>query len=297
MSLLRGVVPMLPTPFGSDGAVDAASLCRLVSHQLEEGADGLAILGLAGEGTYLSVEERERVTAVVFEAAGGAPVLVGCTAETTDDAARLAADAASRGAAGVMVAPPKRPDWSSEQVRAHYRAVARAADCELMVQDAPGFIGVELGVELVLELAEELDNVRAYKVEALPFWENAARARAAAGDRLRIFGGHGGLYQMDVLDSGADGLIPGADTTAQLSRAWRAAAAGDRARADAEYRSLLPFLVYQMQSLGLIIGGAKTVLQARGVIATAESRHPQAGLSETTRERLLSLARSAALLQ
>ena len=296
MSLLRGVVPMLPTPFGSDGAVDEASLRRLVAHELEEGADGLAILGLAGEGTYLSVEERERVTAVVVEAASGAPLLVGCTAETTDAAARLATDAARRGAAGVMVAPPKRPDWSTEQVRAHYRAVARAADCELMVQDAPGFIGVELGVDLVLELAEELDTVRAYKVEALPFWENAARARAVAGDRLRIFGGHGGLYLMDVLDSGAAGLIPGADTTAQLVRAWRAYGAGDRATAQAEHAAILPFLVYQTQSLGLIIGGAKTVLQAGGVIATAESRHPQARLSETTRDRLLSLARSTGLL-
>lgn len=297
MSVLRGVVPMLPTPFGSDGAVDEASLRRLVAHELEEGADGLAILGLAGEGAHLSVEERERITAVVVAAAGGAPLLVGCTAESTGDATRLASDAARRGAAGVMVAPPKRPDWSSEQVRAHYRAVAQAADCELMVQDAPGFIGVELGVDLVLELAEELDNVRAYKVEALPFWENAARARVAAGDHLRIFGGHGGLYLMDVLDSGADGLIPGADTTAQLTRAWRAWAAGDRAAADAEYRRLLPFLVYQTQSLGLIIGAAKTILQARGVIATAESRHPQAHLSETTRERLLVLAGIAGLLQ
>ena len=297
MTTLQGVVPMLVTPFDRDGALDDASLGRLVDHQLEAGADGLAVLGLGGEGTYLSVEERERVTVVVAEAASGTPLLVGCTAETTEDAARLAAHAAAHGAAAVMVAPPRRPDWSADQVLAHYAAVARAAsDCELMVQDAPGFIGVELGVELVLRLARELDNVGAYKVEALPFWENAVRAREAAGYRLRIFGGHGGLYLMDVLDAGSAGLIPGTDSTGPLVRAWRAYAAGDRAGAAAIYAELLPLLVYRAQSLGLLVGGAKALLQARGVIATTVTRLPGGRLQATTLERLFSLADSTGIL-
>ena len=297
MRVLRGIVPMLVTPFAADGALDEPSLERLVRDQLEAGADGLAVLGLGGEGAYLSVEERERVTEIVAGAAGGIPLLVGCTAETTEDAARLAANAAERGAATVMVAPPRRPDWSADEVRAHYAAVARAApNCELMVQDAPGFIGVELGVDLVLRLARELSNVRAYKVEALPFWENAVRAREAAGDRLQIFGGHGGLYLLDVLDAGGTGLIPGTDATAPLVQAWRAHAAGDRAGAAAIYAELLPFMVYRAQSLALLVGGAKALLHARGVITTTVARLPGADLSETTRERLFTLAAGARLL-
>jgi 4-hydroxy-tetrahydrodipicolinate synthase len=216
---LHGVIPALVTPFHDDGAVDEPSLRRAVAHQIAAGADGLLILGLAGEGIYLSVAERERVTAVVAEAAGTLPLLVGCTADTTADAVRLVQIAARYGAAGVMVAPPRKPDWTRAQFRDHYQAVAEASSCEVMVQDAPFAIGVELGVELVLELAAELPTVRAYKVEALPFWENAMRARAAAGDRLRLFGGHGGLYLLDVLDAGAAGLIPGCDVTADLVRA------------------------------------------------------------------------------
>lgn len=296
MSSLGGIVPMLVTPFDSDGAVDEASLRRLVAQQIADGADGIAILGLAGEGTFLSVEERERVASVTAEVSEGIPLLVGCTTGATDEAVRLAAHAAELGATVVMLAPPKRPDWSTDQVRDHYAAAARAASCELMVQDAPGFIGVELGVELVLQLAHELPTIGSYKVEALPFWENAIRAREAAGDRLRIFGGHGGLYLMDVLDAGGAGLIPGADTTAPLARAWRAWTGGDRAAAFAEYTRLLPLVVYQAQSLGLLIGGHKAILRARGVIATEVGRHPQATLSATTRERLLALARESGLL-
>jgi dihydrodipicolinate synthase/N-acetylneuraminate lyase len=165
---LHGVVPMLVTPFEADGTVDERSLRRLSTQQLEAGAHGLAVLGLAGEGTFLSIEERERVAAVVGEVAGGVPLLVGCTADTTAEAVRLAAGAASLGASMIMVAPPRRPDWGPDELLVHYRTVAEAAGCTVMVQDAPGFIGVGLGVDFVLALAREVANVRAYKVEALP---------------------------------------------------------------------------------------------------------------------------------
>lgn len=292
MSGLHGMVPMLVTPFDQDGQVDEASLRRLVAHQIEAGADGLGILGLAGEGIYLSLAERTRVTDIVIDAAGGVPVLVGCTSDSTGDACTLVDGASARGAAAVMVAPPRRPGLSADDARAHYRAVASAANCEVMVQDAPFAIGVELGVELVLELADELENVRSYKIEALPFWDNAVRSRAAAGDQLRVYGGHGGVYLMDVLDAGSWGLIPGADVTATLARAWRAFQRGDRDTADAEYRRVLPLLVYQAQSLGMLVGGAKTLLHQRGVLSTTAVRLPDAGLTDTTRARMIQIARA-----
>jgi 4-hydroxy-tetrahydrodipicolinate synthase len=297
-AVLHGMVPMLVTPLTDDGALDLPSLRRLVAQQIEAGTDGLGILGLAGEGIYLSLAEREQVTQTTLDAVGSVPVLVGCTADTTEEAVRLAAGAARRGATEVMVAPPRRPDWTREQFREHYRAVADAAGsaCSVMVQDAPFAIGVELGVEMVLELAAEMPNVRSYKIEALPFWENAVRAQATAGDALRIYGGHGGLYLMDVLDAGSHGLIPGCDTTAALVRAWRAYQAGDRDQASAVYLRLLPFLVFEAQSIAVLVGGAKEILARREVIASTYTRLPGATLSSATRDRLLELADSAGLL-
>jgi len=292
LSALSGIIPALITPFDTDNNVDGPSLRRLVAWQIAAGADGLLVNGLAGEGIYLSLAERERVTEIVVGAADGLPILVGCTADTTENACYLARGAAERGAAAVMVAPPRQPTWSQEQFRVHYRAVAAASDCELMVQDAPFAIGVELGVELVLELAAELDTIRSYKSEALPYWENATRARAVTGDRLGVFGGHGGVYLMDVLDAGSVGLIPGADVTATLVHAWNAYQAGDRTSANDAYLRVLPLLVFQAQSLGLLIGGAKTLLQAHGVIQETHSRHVDANLSETTRQRMLWQARA-----
>ena len=88
--------------------------------------------------------------------------------------------------------------------------------------------------------------------------------------------------------------LTGADVTASLVTAWHAAERGDRIAAHAVYLRLLPLLVYQAQSMGTIIGSAKTILQRRGIIATTQARHPQGVLSDTSASRVLELAQQAA---
>lgn len=293
MKALTGIIPAIVTPMTSDGAIDEASLRSLVAFERDEGADGLLILGLSGEGVMLSVEERERVTDIVVAEAGGMPLLVGCSADSTEAAVTLVTGAVERGADAVMVAPPRIPGQTPDDARKHYHAVSAAAgDCEVMIQDAPFAVGFELGVELVLELSHELETVGSYKIEALPYWENAVRAASVAGDRLKMYGGHAGLYLPDVIDSGAVGLIPGPEFVAPLKRAWDAYLEGDRSEGDREYRRLLPALVFQAQSWALLVGGHKALLHERGVISTAYSRLPQANLSESTRRRMLDIVRS-----
>ncbi len=295
MKPLTGVIPAIVTPMSHDGAIDEASLRSLVAFERDEGADGMLILGLSGEGVMLTAEERERVTEIVVAEAGGMPLLVGCSADSTDAAVKLVAGAVARGADAVMVAPSRVPGQSADDARRHYHAVSAAAgDCDVMIQDAPFAVGFELGVELVLELSRELGNVTSYKIEALPYWDNAIRAASVAGDSLRMYGGHAGLYLPDVIDSGAVGLIPGPEFVAPLKRAWDAYTEGDRAEGDREYRRLLPALVFQAQSWAFLVGGHKTLLHERGIIATPYSRLPQANLSDSARRRMLDTVRSIA---
>jgi len=296
VKLLTGIIPAIVTPMDDTGAIDEVSLRRLVAYERDEGADGLLILGLSGEGVMLSVNERERVTDIVVAVADGMPLLVGCSADTTDAAVALVRGAVARGADAVMVAPPRRPDQTQDDARAHYRAVSAAAgDCDVMVQDAPFAVGFELGVELVLELSEARDNIRSYKIEALPYWDNAIRAASVAGDGLRMYGGHAGLYLPDVIDSGAVGLIPGPEFVAPLKRAWQSFQSGDREAGDREYRRLLPALVFQAQSWALLVGSHKTLLHDRGVIASTRSRLTEANLSPSVRNRVLEIERSIAV--
>ena len=58
---LRGIVPVLPTPFKEDGSLDRESLDRLIEHALTWKANGLAILGVASEVEKLTAEEYEAI--------------------------------------------------------------------------------------------------------------------------------------------------------------------------------------------------------------------------------------------
>ena len=49
----KGVFPIAPTPFLADGAIDDASVDRMIDHYVAAGADGFTILGIMGEAPKL----------------------------------------------------------------------------------------------------------------------------------------------------------------------------------------------------------------------------------------------------
>lgn len=294
MRQLRGVFPMAVTPFTSDGAVSTGELPGVVSFVLESGCHGVSALGLGAEVGTLTPDERRTIAEIVVREAAGAPVLVGCSAPETGLAVELAVHAAETGAAAAMVAPPSRPDWSREQLLEHYVRIAGAvAPLPVMVQDAPAFVGVALDPEFVRELRAFAGNVAYVKSEAVPVADTIA-ALVALGD-VAVFGGHGALYYLDALDAGATGMIPGCELAAEYARIFELHQAGDREEARRLFTRVLPLVVSQFQSLGYFVGGSKTVLAARGVIARPDVRDGVA-LSALGRRLLLEHAAAAGAL-
>ena len=56
--VLDGIVPILQTPFRTDGNLDVASLERLADHVIQAGAVGAIYPAVASEVSKLSAEER-----------------------------------------------------------------------------------------------------------------------------------------------------------------------------------------------------------------------------------------------
>lgn len=272
---LRGVLPMLATPFDPDGRVHADGLTRLVDHVLNSGADGLAAFGLASETYALSdSERRELAEAILARVAGRRPVLITVTTESTALAVDFARHAQRSGATALMLAPPRVTRAGPAALARHYGAVAAAVDVPIMVQDAPGYIGVGLGAGLIARIVRAHPNVRYVKIETLPAAPAIAELRAEMGDAVTIFSGNGGLYLMNTLRGGAVGTIPGCDIPEPFVAIYRAHAAGDATGAEALFRRILPLLVYQNQSLDLYIACTKAVLAHRGLIAHPGLRPP-----------------------
>lgn len=267
---------MLPTPFDDSGGIQWDDFAAIIAYQLDNGAHGIAALGLGGEASRLSVDERLKVADTVLRAAPrNTPVLIGVTAEDTVSACTLAGGAAQCGATAVMVAPPAKPTLSKEALQDHYLAVCDAAgSIEVMVQDAPAFIEVSLGARFVADLAAARGNVRYAKSEAFPAAARTEELVNVLGDRVGVFGGACGLHFLDVLDAGAAGMIPGCEAPAEFVRIYDAYRAGRRDEAARRFARLQPLLVFEAQTLDIFVASSKAILKSRGIIRSDALRAP-----------------------
>ncbi len=104
---LRGVIAAVATAVDANGEPDAARSVALGRFLLENGCDGLNVLGTTGEATSFSLEQRRRLMSAY--AASGLPLermMVGTGAAALADAIALTKHAAELDFAGALVLPP-----------------------------------------------------------------------------------------------------------------------------------------------------------------------------------------------
>jgi 4-hydroxy-tetrahydrodipicolinate synthase len=273
---LHGVFPMLVTPFDAYGSVLWDDLERLIEWVLASGVHGIAALGLVGESSRLTEEERQRVAQRVLRVVGGrAPVIIGVSAQDTVTACQLANAATRDGARAVMVAPPAVSGITRDQLWAHYREVAVAADeARVMVQDAPTFLGVALDAKFISDLTRACPNVRYVKSEAVPSGEKTAELTRMLGPGIGVFGGMGGLNCLEVLDAGAKGFIPGCELGREWVTLFEAHDSGCQQEAEKIYQRVLPLIAFMYQSLDFGIACGKELAKREGIISSAALRSP-----------------------
>jgi len=106
-STLSGVIAAIATPVDEAGEPDIARATTLARFLLDNGCDGLNVLGTTGEATSFSLDQRRRVMSAYKDA--GIPtnrLMVGTGAAATADAVALTRHAAELGFAGALVLPP-----------------------------------------------------------------------------------------------------------------------------------------------------------------------------------------------
>ncbi len=104
---LHGVIAAVATAVDANGEPDGARSVALARFLLDNGCDGLNVLGTTGEATSFSLDQRRRVMSAY--AASGLPLdrmMVGTGAAALADAVALTRHAAELGFAGALVLPP-----------------------------------------------------------------------------------------------------------------------------------------------------------------------------------------------
>jgi 4-hydroxy-tetrahydrodipicolinate synthase len=293
MKKLRGVFPVLPTPFTADDRVDPEALTRILEFVLGAGADGIVYPGMASEVETLSAEERRDMVAVVGNALRGrAAFVVGASAADPAEAAARATEGAAAGASAAMIMAPAGLGGDVAKHVAFYAAVAERRSIPIMLQNAPSPMGAGLKPEAVAAVALGVPAIRYVKEETLPCGQNVTRILLAAGGKLDgVFGGAGARYLMDELARGAFGTMPAselADVHATIARAY---AEGDTTRARALYSRTLPLLLFQQT---FRVRMTKEVLRARGLLDCVRARAAGPVLDEGDRSELDALMAEAA---
>ena len=153
--MITGSIVAIVTPMHEDGSLDYPRLRSLIDWHIEQGTDGIVIVGTTGESPTVNVEEHcELIRASVEHAAGRVPVIAGTGANSTEEAVELSRFAKKAGAvAGLSVVPYyNRP--TQEGLYRHFRRIAEAVDLPLYLYNVPGRTIADLSNDTAVRLAE-----------------------------------------------------------------------------------------------------------------------------------------------
>ena len=222
----------LVTPFTSEGKIDEEAYQCNADLCIQYGCTGLVANGCMGEFWSLSAAERQRILELCVEVASGRATVIGnASAIPTAETIEHAKTAKQVGCDGIMVLPPYFVKPPIDDVVAHYNSVSEAVEIPMMLYNIPSAASVPLTPDVVDRLAD-VRNVVAIKESSRDF-VNFYQTYVAAGDRIHVFIGPGGLFGVAALTVGAAGYVEGNQNywPYESTEIYHATRQGDLARA------------------------------------------------------------------
>jgi len=272
MLSIHGVVPVIPTPFHPDETIDVESLRNVVDWVASNELAAMCLPAYGSEFYKLSEDERDQVIAIAIEAnRGRLPVI----AQANHASARLASELARRyeemGADVISFAIPRQFGSAASDILDYCETVASATSRPILLQDFnPG--GPTIGPDFVNDLSKRADNFHFVKLEDPMMLDKLIAIGETVEGRVKILEGWGGLYMLEGISAGIDGVMPGAAIADLLAIVFSAADSGDAIKAHDLFGSLLPFINFTLQDFEFFLQIEKRTLVRRGLIESATVR-------------------------
>ncbi len=254
---LRGIFPIMQTPFTTADAVDLPILAKQVLFLEQCGVHGMVWPQLASEYYNLTKEERLAGVETILKAGKGVKpaIVIGVQAEEAATATGYAKLATRLGADALIALPPRgETEWG--RITTYYKEIGASSPLPLFVQ-AVG----KVSVENILELAKAVPSLRYVKDEAGPVLSRLSEMRQKAPEMNVFTGGHSKTL-LDEMIRGSAGSMPAAGWGDLNAAAWDAFQSGNRAlAADLCGKALL--MISTVDSYGM--AAVKYVLHLRGL--------------------------------
>lgn len=273
--LVRGVCPVLSTPFTLNGEVDYQSFRNLVQWIISSGAESVMMFGVASENIKLNDYERDRLLEILVNEKRKASLTV--VASVADHSLELAVIRARKyeamGADFINILPPSFFAPSATQILEHLRGILSAVKIPVIIQHLPQAGGME-DVAVLAQLASEYENLAMIKCEANPPSASIERVKSLTHNSVGTLIGWGGIFWSEGVQAGALGVQPGCALTDAYIWAQRALDVGDFVEFEKRLDTFIPWVERWISNLEQLIAVEKSILQRRGIIATAYCRRP-----------------------
>jgi 4-hydroxy-tetrahydrodipicolinate synthase len=152
---MRGIWTALITPFTDSNELDLPAFKKILQDQRAAGVTGVVPCGTTGEAPTLTTEEKKLLirTAVDDLKGSGVQVVAGTGSHNTAETIVLSQWAEQQGVDGVLVVTPYYNKPSQAGLEAHFRQIAEAVNCEMILYNVPGRASVSLTAETIARLA------------------------------------------------------------------------------------------------------------------------------------------------
>jgi 4-hydroxy-tetrahydrodipicolinate synthase len=231
--MFHGSMVALVTPMREDGAIDDASLAKLIEFHIGQGTDAIVAVGTTGESATLDEQEHcELIRRVVELTAGRIPVIAGTGANSTTEAITLTRCALKAGADACLLVTPYYNKPTQEGLYLHHKAIAEAVPIPQILYNVPGRTACDMLPATVERLAK-VSNIVGLK-EATGDLARAREILDRCGKRLDLYSGDDATACEFLLQGGKGVISVTANVApAAMHQLCVAAQAGDRVRAEA----------------------------------------------------------------
>ena len=153
--MFKGSLVAIVTPMHEDGRLDLDSFRALIDFHVEQGTDGIVVVGTTGESPTVNFEEHQLlISTAVKHTAGRIPVIAGTGANSTTEAIDLSIYAKDAGANASLSVVPYYNKPSQEGLYQHFRKVAEAVDIPQILYNVPSRTVADIANETVLRLSQ-----------------------------------------------------------------------------------------------------------------------------------------------
>ena len=270
---LQGVVPIIPTPFTVDEQIDKPALEGLVDFAIAGGVQAACLPAYASEFYKLSDQEKLQVVRIaVAHSAGRIQIIAQSNHPSLKEAIKLAQTNVAAGADIIALAVPRIFDLPENSLKEYLSTFLHSIpETPVLIQDFnPG--GSSISVMLIKELVEEHPNFRYLKLEEPLCSPKFKDIINTTGGKVGLFEGWGGLYMLELIPVGIQGVMPGLAVSDILQRVFHLRKEGKHSKAFDLFEKVMPQIFFSLQNMELFHYAEKELLIARGVLTNSVVR-------------------------